>query len=70
MRVAVYSAYVAGAWCADVHLPLRVDATNRTIHLQRSTKVGMERAVSRVIKALPQRKELVVVQWHELRDVT
>jgi hypothetical protein len=30
----------------------------------------MERAVSRVIKALPQRKELVVVQWHELRDVT
>lgn len=65
--VEVHAAYIAGKHCASVMLPSR-----QPVHIERSTKKLLERAVRRLVIAacMPPRKgHTITVQWHEMRSV-
>ena len=67
MRVEVFSAYVAGAYCAQIEIPNR-----QVMHLERRSKQALERAVRRHVVAAafpPPEGETIHIQWHEMRRV-
>jgi hypothetical protein len=66
IQVTVQSAFIAGAWCAEIRVPPPHGAG--TLFVQEKRKASMERAVHRALRALP-KTDLIAVKWHELGSI-